>query len=303
MRNSYQKAMDNIVLSEELKNKLKDQAMHVSKKRSAKRSIGRISGLAACFVAVAGSLFLFTPKVPPAEQPPLAVSTTPNQTVSPAAPETTPPAPNQPPQFSGSGKSNASSFPPEKEDRKISGTAEPNESALPAAPNTEEVPDNSTDEFPIFAKTAPDGNLPENSSLPDDAVLTGNPVQSFDSIGELKRALPFEANLPVNPPEGYLLGDKSILNGTLAQLTYEKGEEDALTYRAWQGEEDNSGDFRSYEKEETVTVNEAEIQLKSTAGIYFSAVWKESGITYALLSRTGFSKAEWLKVIQHVMMY
>ncbi len=72
-------------------------------------------------------------------------------------------------------------------------------------------------------------------------VQMPNPITEHESQLELEKAVNFKMFVP-KVPEGFKAVSYSDINGTLAQIRYEKGEESIL-YRMSQGPEFNSGVF------------------------------------------------------------
>ena len=311
MHNSYKKSMDAIILSDELKNKIKRNAMDCKKSHTARSVyIRRVSGLAACLVVAAGSVFLLIHESTAPEQPYLAVSTPPESPVTvgndgkfnTATPEQTPE--NSLAKEKNTAVSASSSGKPGKKNAS-------NNTAVAPPPQPSGKEEDSLSDDTLFAEVPPAQQEPSSPDVlpgdtdtepaPPDITAIVNPMQSFQSIEDLKATLAFEIKTPAYVPEGYKVFDIAVISGDLVQIQYRKDGEEPLTYRTKQNAENCSGDFNVYEKEETISLNGTDVVLKSNSGLFFSAVWKDETAAYSVSSPAGLTKAELLKIIQSVL--
>ena len=85
----------------------------------------------------------------------------------------------------------------------------------------------------------------------------------------------------------------------LAQIIY-SGENNSITFKMSQGNEDISGDYNEYEETKTYTVDSNSIILKGSNGLYNLAIWKDDKFSYALQLDMAMSEKDLLSIIESI---
>ena len=116
------------------------------------------------------------------------------------------------------------------------------------------------------------------------------------SIYDLKKeTLPFE----VNSTAYYCYWDY------LAEIEYDGNDGNYATYRMQAGDEDPSGDYNEYSLQDTITLQNKNIQvsLKGNDTSYNLAVWTYEDHSYSLYLSDGVSKDVFRQIIEETEMY
>ena len=124
-------------------------------------------------------------------------------------------------------------------------------------------------------------------------------MQQFDSIGELADSLSYPLLLPAWLPEGYALESVRCLQGELAEVVWQYGEQ-SLTYRMAPGEQDVSGDFTSYGWEETITAGPYTVTCKGEDGLVLLAVWSDGTYSFSLHTSAGLTTDQVQAIIESI---
>lgn len=119
-------------------------------------------------------------------------------------------------------------------------------------------------------------------------------IQQLDSLETLRAACGFTFRTPSVLPTGCTLRHMELLWDNLVQLTYDGSA--AFTFRAAAGEDDISGDYNDYDEITTQTIRQAAVSLRGNAGLVYTAVWQEAGVSYAILT-DGISQEQMLQLI------
>lgn len=119
-------------------------------------------------------------------------------------------------------------------------------------------------------------------------------IQQLDSLETLRAACGFTFRTPSVLPTGCTLRHMELLWDNLVQLTYDGSA--AFTFRAAAGEDDVSGDYNDYDEITTQTIRQAAVSLRGNAGLVYTAVWQEAGVSYAILT-DGISQEQMLQLI------
>lgn len=112
---------------------------------------------------------------------------------------------------------------------------------------------------------------------PGGMTQVGNPMNEYSSLQEL-----------------YVAYDDGI-----AELQYIGADMD-ITYRKAVGTADISGDYSEYDREETISVNDAEVLLKGDTDYDSLAIWTQGEYSYALRLNPGADREtvrRWLQAI------
>jgi hypothetical protein len=125
--------------------------------------------------------------------------------------------------------------------------------------------------------------------------------QTFASAEELSAAVGFEVpeivSLPFDKAESI---EYSRIGAGLAQVVYSYGDSE-LTFRKAPGEDDISGDYNVYEKEETVDVDGAAVTLKGDGKGCCLAVWTDGEYSYSLMTNGNILESAMVQMVREAM--
>lgn len=115
----------------------------------------------------------------------------------------------------------------------------------------------------------------------DDTAKVPNPLVTYNSIDEAKTAMNWHFAAPSNLPRGYGIKAVTVIDNSLAQVTYVNNDEE-IVYRTEKGENDISGNYAAYEMVETVSINGMMVTVKGADANIELATWCKDGIGYSL---------------------
>lgn len=105
--------------------------------------------------------------------------------------------------------------------------------------------------------------------------------QEYDSAQALSEQMGYEVSdiegLPFDPQTTVY----ASIGTDLAQIDYQTGDTSAC-YRKSLGTEDNSGDYNQYEKVDTVSAGDIQVELRGADDGYVLAVWTDGTYAYSL---------------------
>jgi len=84
---------------------------------------------------------------------------------------------------------------------------------------------------------------------------------------------------------GYSLDVIQAIEGDLAQAIFRDGESEILVRKA-EGTDDVTGDYRTYERTETETVNGNTVTIHGNGGKWSNASWVSDGYAFAVVVKT-----------------
>ena len=145
------------------------------------------------------------------------------------------------------------------------------------------------------------GILPHDSSSPtqQDEPLTQavNGIEECASLDELTAKVNFTVTelkeLPFTPEQVSYL---SFWNN-LAEIDYE-GSNNAITFRTSKENGDNSGDYNTYETNETVNINGTSVTLKGNSQTCSLAIWQNGDYSYSISLEKGISREAFIKLLK-----
>ncbi len=150
---------------------------------------------------------------------------------------------------------------------------------------------------PNLEKEIQDNELEQGINL--GAVQSVNPIQNGLNKERIEAELGYSVETPSYIPDGYQQSDMALIGDNLVQVTYEN-ESDTICYRMAKGSEDISGDFNTYDKVETVKINDIDVTLKGDDLVYYNAAWMKSGSAFSLSSDEGLAKETMIKIVENV---
>lgn len=89
-----------------------------------------------------------------------------------------------------------------------------------------------------------------------------------------------------------------LITNQIAQISYFDEHENEICYRMTKGEEDNSGVYDEFEKEDTVNINGIDVTIKGNNGNASVATWTVSGYSYSIYATSDISVDEMKKMIE-----
>lgn len=301
MSKKYQEAMDQIVVSEELKEKILKEAAKkntVSEKKHSRMFYLRYAaGFAACLaICLTASKFV---TVLPSNDPTPVFPQTPVQETK--TPETVPPAKSAAPQqtpASETAKPKKTAVPQKTETPKENEVPKETEtSQKTAAPAKTEIPVKT--ETPVTAEIPTVSPLPSETDEPlEEGVMSGNPIEAA-TLEEIRTEVGYPFKLPQYLPDGYRPEEYSLLFGSLIQASY-VSETDEILYRTEKTDLDISGDYNRYETEETAQINGMTVTVKGQDNRFYTATWQSEDQSYSVSSRNGISREEFIKIVESV---
>ena len=78
------------------------------------------------------------------------------------------------------------------------------------------------------------------------------------------------------------------------------GEEDQIRIRKGAGEEDISGDYTVYEKEDTVEIGGRKVTVKGDETLVYLAVWQEGEYSYSVSSENGMALEDMTQLVEGI---
>ena len=138
----------------------------------------------------------------------------------------------------------------------------------------------------------------------DRAVTAENSAESAEELSDKvgffiydlkKETLPFK----VNSTAYYSYWEN------LAEIEYDGANGEYATYRMQAGDEDPSGDYNEYSLQNTITLqnNNIQVSLKGNDTSYNLAVWTYEGYSYSLYFSEGISKDGFQNILSEIEMY
>lgn len=293
MSKKYNRAMDEITVSDELKAKITAAAAQkINEKNSKSRYSGMFylrcaAGCAACMVlCLAAAFAVWKANVRLTEKPPVYVAHNAEK----------PPVQTEP------GKNSIS------DNTKENNTDKTQNEQGTAYTNPGKIQDNnSAENAPAIggeSNSKTDDNAPvlnENEDFETSGggmVASGSDVEDLEDIAALRTAAGYDFKVPSYIPDGYEFDSASLMFGNLVQIVYVKND-NRLIYRTERTDDDISGLYNEYEVE-TADVSGISVTLKSDGGKCCAAVWVDEE-SYAVISDEGIDKEEMIKITESVV--
>ena len=115
-------------------------------------------------------------------------------------------------------------------------------------------------------------------------AMIANPFVDYPTLDETAAAAGFGLKVP-DTVEGYTEKHISVMSGIMLQVIYKNGD-DRLFVRKEKGSDDISGDYNVYTDVTSVAVGGRTVTVKGKDGLYSTAVWTDSGFSYAVMADT-----------------
>lgn len=297
MINKYREAMDKIIVSDELKEKLLRKAAESNFSASEppprpqknflcnfRRGLGYAACLLLCAALVSAGVGLHNTVNNDTETQPLAPSAAPVLTADKdSGQESTTPT-DTPPAVSA-----AKPSVPQKTQR---GTADSKEQIE----DSEQLQEASVTPFTI------DAQLPPNDQTRE--VRQQGGADSNTSLEDIQTRLGHDFKIPRRLPAGYKPDTAALLRGGTVEISYQSPQ-GSIVYRTanTQGaESDISSDYTLYPDETTAAINGAAVTLKGSgdSGLWHLAIWSDAESSYSLRSDSGLAKDAIVSIIESV---
>lgn len=293
MTNKYREAMDKIVVSDRLKEKIIRQAAanHLPDSeepsqpalfsRFPQRKMHRGTGYAACLllcgIAVTAGVGLHFNA--PAPQSDLPIS---NPTLSADISDLQPAADT----FHV-----ASSLPTDKQ---TAAKVTNNNDVIPnqSAPITEQTPQEAAIQplaghqpYTVAANSGDNSQNPRNGKSMD--------------MTSIREQLGYDFKAPKYIPKSYSLTSTDLLFGSLVEITYQSPQ-DTILYRTEKTTDDISGDYTEYAVTAKEQINGCTATLKGNGSTFHSVTWNDADTAYSLSSDSGLIKDTFVSIIESV---
>lgn len=140
-----------------------------------------------------------------------------------------------------------------------------------------------------------DSSPEENSS----SSQTPNPFADCETKEEAEELAGFSLTIPESlEQEGSTEAYRAMKDSMLEVLV--SGEEDQIRIRKGAGEEDISGDYTAYEKEDTVEIGERKVTVKGDETLVYLAVWQEGEYSYSVSSENGMALEDMTQLVEGI---
>ena len=140
------------------------------------------------------------------------------------------------------------------------------------------------------------GDQNQDQTPEDDTQATWD-YQEYDSAQALSEKLGYEVSdiqgLPFEPQTTVY----ASIGTDLAQIEYQNGNTSAC-YRKSPGTEENSGDYNQYEKLDTVSAGDCQVELRGSEDGYVLAVWTDGAYAYSLSFSQAQPKDVWMRLLE-----
>lgn len=142
----------------------------------------------------------------------------------------------------------------------------------------------------------------ENPDSPDyPTVLTpGDGIVEVASAQELSDTLGFEikdiSGLPFDVKETVYTAYWT----DLGEISYH-GEVETAIFRKSTGDEDNSGDYNTYNFTQEIQVSSCKVTLKGNESNYTLAIWSNDNFSYSLAFDNGITEGQWIELIGEII--
>ena len=300
----YKEAMDKIILSDELKTKIIENAAknHFPVKEKTKHTklfhfryaISYAACLLICFLVVSVSKnFSRTDIMPPVTNTPSTFAPVSKQQDSAVSepPSTEISQGYEPVEQQGGKSGNNAVYKPAEETTE----AKDDESASLI------TPEQSENYIPPLSEnhTVKEDDPPEMSSGNDFVGIPVNPITEWENFSDVCEQLGYDFKIPKYIPEGYKLDTVSLLFESLVQISY-LSENDEILYRTERTMEDISGDYTVYDTVETEIINGIDTTLKGGGEEFYGAVWNDGETSYSIKSTNGLERDTLVKMAESV---
>lgn len=126
--------------------------------------------------------------------------------------------------------------------------------------------------------------------------------EEFDSAAELSAYVGFEVKDLTNVPFAIASVEYYAIDADFAEVDYRSmGDVTSLCYRKSVGTEDNSGDYNTYDVNETEEIAGCTVALKGDSERYYLATWNDGTHAYSVGLSDGCTRDELVSVVTEIM--
>ncbi|WP_411349053.1 hypothetical protein [Paenibacillus sp. WLX2291] len=122
-------------------------------------------------------------------------------------------------------------------------------------------------------------------------------LNEYDSLAELKTAIPFTFKSVTSVPFELKDTTYSSFSNTLVQIDY-IGATNQLNLRTSPNKEELIGDYNTYSQIDEIEINDITTTIKGNDGSYTTITWKQDGLYYSLQFDQGISKQQILQTFR-----
>lgn len=146
------------------------------------------------------------------------------------------------------------------------------------------------------ALAAPRWLAPPTQPSPSQVLVQPGIVTCADAA-QLSEAVGFPVEDLAALPFSVSQTTYTAYQGQMAQITYE-GEENSAVFRKSQGDEDNSGDYTTYEEEQTLETGGMTVTIKGQGDLFCLALWEDGTYSYSLRLSQGMDSGVWSQLLE-----
>ena len=154
------------------------------------------------------------------------------------------------------------------------------------------------------ASYTPDGTVipgsdPETWGPADDGetVQIPNPWIDCTSLEEAGKLAGFSFTAP-DALEGYPEKQIAVIEGEIAEVTFNNEDGAVVCFRKGLGTDDISGDYNDYKATETRTIDGKTVTCKGSDGLIHNAAWTDGTYTYSIMSTAGMTAEQLTPFVQ-----
>ncbi len=146
----------------------------------------------------------------------------------------------------------------------------------------------------VFSMTSCNENNTKESSKTNSGdtkpVEIPNPFTECDTISDAEKLTGFTFTVPESI-ENYGNPKIRVINNEIIEIMFINENDDKITFRKAQTNDDISGDYNNYTDEKSITVGDKTVTLKGNDGKIMTSVWKYDNFSYSV-STVGISEEE-----------
>ncbi len=145
------------------------------------------------------------------------------------------------------------------------------------------------------------GKEPDAKNDPEtDQTQIPNPFVACDTMEDAEKVAGFAFNAPESF-EGYSEKRISAVDSYMVQVVYTNGGEDELCLRKAVGSDDISGDYNSYDVNDSVAVEGQEVTIKGNGDTFNLATWVSGDYAYSIRSSQAIDKDALCDMVKSVL--
>ncbi len=134
------------------------------------------------------------------------------------------------------------------------------------------------------------------------SVQIANPFTTYKDIESAENTAGFSLAVPEQIAKSYSASVYRAMQGKMLEVIYKNSanEEEKIRIRKANTLGDISGDFNTYDEENTIIINGLQVESRGTSGKTFVATWEDGTFSYSVTSDTGLSLSSLKKIIEQV---